>query len=63
MNSTGGTRTPDEKHLACEIGKRKDLFVLKGLLNNKVCSFKLDTDSDVSIVSSRVAGRFNVKDC
>lgn len=31
--------------------------MLNGLLNNKFCSFKLDTGSDVLLVSSGVVGR------
>lgn len=43
-------------------GNKKELFIFTGLLNNKFCSFKLDTGSDVSLVSYRVVSRASAKD-
>lgn len=37
-------------------GREKDYFVFPGKINGKECSFRFDTDSDVSVVRFKLVG-------
>jgi len=42
------------------VSENADFFVFRGKINDKYCDFKLDTDSDVTVVNPRLTLTKNV---